>query len=340
MSKSVLVLDLDGTLIRGDITQELLILCARRMPLHLPYAILLLIVNRSKAKRFMSERLHQYIDPALLPYEPAVFDLVEKYRKDGHKIGLVSGTDEILVEKIAGYLGLDFFKGSTPGVNLTAHRKAKFLTDNYGENFIYAGNSKADFAVWKLAEKGYGINAPGKSYRLRRASEVEAEVEQLVKKRGEIRALFTAMHPQRWALSLLIFLVPLFVRDRLAPDDWRLLVAGLIAFSVFSSATYILDDLFDIADDRAHHSKHARPLASGALSIRTALIFLAIAFPLSIAGAFVIAPLFGIVTIAYGLLVTAALSRLKRVPVLNIVLFASLFVMPVLGGAAIAGAPF
>ncbi|MAA83335.1 MAG: hypothetical protein CME97_13560, partial [Hyphomonas sp.] len=60
----------------------------------------------------------------------------------------------------------------------------------------------------------------------------------------------------------------------------------------------------------------------------------------SIAGAFAIAPLFGIVTIAYGLLVTAALSRLKRVPVLNIVLFASLFVMPVLGGAAIAGAPF
>ena len=49
-------------------------------------------------------------------------------------------------------------------------------------------------------------------------------------------------------------------------------VAGaVVAFCMLSSATYLLNDIRDIDQDRRHHRKRNRPIASGALPVRWAL---------------------------------------------------------------------
>ena len=50
--------------------------------------------------------------------------------------------------------------------------------------------------------------------------------------------------------------------------------AGLafVAIGFLASATYLINDLSDLADDRRHWSKRNRPLASGRMSIPVALL--------------------------------------------------------------------
>ena len=59
--------------------------------------------------------------------------------------------------------------------------------------------------------------------------------------------------------------------------QWELLVESFLAFVIFSltaSAIYIINDYSDIASDRMHPEKKNRPLASGAISKRTAKLLL------------------------------------------------------------------
>ncbi|MBL4761942.1 MAG: decaprenyl-phosphate phosphoribosyltransferase [Gammaproteobacteria bacterium] len=76
--------------------------------------------------------------------------------------------------------------------------------------------------------------------------------------------------------NLFIFL-PLFFAGQIT--DLSLLldtVIAFIAFSLSASAIYILNDYLDINADRQHPVKHTRPLASGAISIKTAMFLLVI----------------------------------------------------------------
>jgi len=49
---------------------------------------------------------------------------------------------------------------------------------------------------------------------------------------------------------------------------------GFISFCVILSAVYIFNDLYDIEKDRKHPTKKSRPLASGKISKRSAIIML------------------------------------------------------------------
>ena len=64
-----LIVDLDGTLIRADLTHELLVLSVRWAPHLTLYVIYLLIVDKARAKRWLTERFGHHVDPAHLPYE-------------------------------------------------------------------------------------------------------------------------------------------------------------------------------------------------------------------------------------------------------------------------------
>ena len=70
--------------------------------------------------------------------------------------------------------------------------------------------------------------------------------------------------------------LPIFFALKLG-DLWAL-EQTLIAFTAFclaASGVYVLNDLKDIQEDRRHPTKKNRPLASGAISPRGAMIFMA-----------------------------------------------------------------
>jgi 4-hydroxybenzoate polyprenyltransferase len=87
----------------------------------------------------------------------------------------------------------------------------------------------------------------------------------------KVVAVLRSVRIHQWTKNLLIF-IPLIMAHKLASEA-PLLKAGLafLAFSLFASATYILNDLIDRERDRKHPKKSARPLASGAVSPGLAL---------------------------------------------------------------------
>ncbi len=75
----------------------------------------------------------------------------------------------------------------------------------------------------------------------------------------------------QWAKNALVF-VPLVLGGKVHDSTaWLHALGGFVALSVLASATYVLNDLWDLTEDRRHWSKKNRPLASGDLSIATGI---------------------------------------------------------------------
>ena len=75
--------------------------------------------------------------------------------------------------------------------------------------------------------------------------------------------------------NLFLFIPAFFGAKLLAEGVLLRAVAGFIAFSLIASAVYVLNDLVDAKQDRNHPDKCRRPIASGAISGRQAIIVLA-----------------------------------------------------------------
>lgn len=92
------------------------------------------------------------------------------------------------------------------------------------------------------------------------------------------------MRVDNWLKSVFIF-VPLFFSseifniDKLVPT-----IIAFVAFCLFSSGVYIVNDIFDVKNDIRHPEKCKRPIASGAVSIKNAVIFASV---LAVAGGIV-----------------------------------------------------
>jgi 4-hydroxybenzoate polyprenyltransferase len=148
------------------------------------------------------------------------------------------------------------------------------------------------------------------------------------------RALLVAMRPPEWIKNLLVYAGLLFSQQ--FDDPGRVLDATLafVAFCAISSAGYLINDLRDVAFDRQHPEKRHRPIASGTLPERTAVVsavvlaLFAVVMPLLAVSAEVAGLVagYGAITIAYSLI-------LKRLVILDVMTIASLFILRVVAGA-------
>lgn len=330
----VLAVDMDGSLIRSDMTHELLVLCLRWAPHLIVYAVIQLIMDRAAAKRWLTARFGQHIDPAYLPYEEAVLNAIEAHRQAGGRAWLVSGSDHELVGTVANHLGIfERYEGSRPGHNLTSSRKAAFLAEAVPSGFSYIGNSRQDLAVWKVATSGFGVRAPAAAYR------PAGKVQPLVRRTGLLRPIRKALRLHQWAKNILVFVVPGLMLGQLTGIQLLSLVGAFICFGLMASGTYILNDLFDIPDDRRHPTKRLRQLADGRLGVPVAIGTLVTLVAVSLAGAFWLDMAFGIVLCVYAIVTVAYSFRLKRLPIVDVFVLAGLFSLRVWGGAEIVNAP-
>jgi 4-hydroxybenzoate polyprenyltransferase len=335
-----LIVDLDGTLIRSDMTHELFVLCLRWAPHMLFYAAYLLLTDRPRAKRWMTERFGHHIDPAFLPYEAAATGMIERHRDGGGEVWLVSGSDHELVGRIAEHVGLfSRFEGTRPGTNLTSGNKAAFLTETLPDGFLYAGNSSQDIAVWQKSYGGFAFSAPRAAFDVKTPEGEPVQLDEVVPKSGKLQPLRRAMRLHQWAKNILIFVVPGLTLAQLTVGHFVELVAGFICFGLMASGTYILNDLFDVQDDRRHATKRMRQIADGRLSVPLALVAIAVFVGGSLAGAFLLQFAFGVVLAIYAAVTIAYSFRLKRIPVLDVFVLAGLFSLRVWAGAEIISSP-
>ena len=108
------------------------------------------------------------VDPAHLPYDDQVIDIIRRAREQGRPVYLASASNERYVGAVASHLGL--FEGwfaSTAAENLSSVTKAGRLVTEFGERgFDYIGNGRADLAVWAKARRRIAVH-PSSSTRRR-----------------------------------------------------------------------------------------------------------------------------------------------------------------------------
>ena len=111
---------------------------------------------------------------------------------------------------------------------------------------------------------------------------------------------------------------------------------GSVAFCFIASSIYIINDYRDIDDDKKHPEKRKRPLASGAVSKKMAIVICLLLILTGFAIAYFIRDKFLFVLSIYFFLNVAYSFGLKNIPILDIIILAIGFVLRIKGGAVIA----
>ena len=153
-----LVLDLDGTLIAGDLLYKSFFSILRRNPLIVFSCAGWLLHGRAALKRQLA--LRNRIDWDRLKLHQDVLDLAKREKAAGRTIVLATAADAVLAGRLASRLAfIDQMFASDGERNLKGFAKADLLSRTFPAGFIYAGDSKADLAVWARASAIVLVNA-------------------------------------------------------------------------------------------------------------------------------------------------------------------------------------
>ncbi|WP_419809427.1 UbiA family prenyltransferase [Sphingomonas sp.] len=154
--------------------------------------------------------------------------------------------------------------------------------------------------------------------------------------RATPRDYLRAARPHQWAKNLLIF-VPVATSHRLEAAVLANTLLATLCFCLAASGAYILNDLLDLAADRAHPVKRHRPFAAGLIpashgwSLAAALLTVAGATSLRLPGGVAaVLAVYVAATLAYSL-------RFKREMVIDVVILSGLYVVRVVAGTYAAG---
>lgn len=94
-----------------------------------------------------------------------------------------------------------------------------------------------------------------------------------------LRDIFLLLRPHQWVKNLLVLAPPFF--GGVLFTGWGMafiMFFAFLAFSLASSAGYIINDMVDLEADRLHPKKKLRPIASGKVGAAEALIIALAAF--------------------------------------------------------------
>lgn len=153
------------------------------------------------------------------------------------------------------------------------------------------------------------------------------------------RGLVRSLRLHQWVKNALVF-VPLVLGGEL--DNMRALAVTVVAFialGLVASATYLINDILDAADDRRHWSKKHRPIASGVLPVSWATVAAAVGLAAGLALGAAISWSTVVVLGSYLALTLAYSLGVKRVPLLDGFVLAVLFTLRLGLGVAATGVP-
>ena len=141
------------------------------------------------------------------------------------------------------------------------------------------------------------------------------------------------MRPHQWTKNLLVFAGVAFGQKLDDPRAAGLAVGAFAVFCLLSSSVYLVNDVHDREADRQHPAKKDRPIASGKLSVQTAVMAAVLFAALAVAGAFWIGRDFGFIAIAYLALMSVYSFWMKHIVILDVLVLAGGFVLRAAGGA-------
>lgn len=325
-----LCVDLDGTLMRSDTTLEGVVGAIKRAP----WVLILIPLWLRNGIAYCKMRLASYasIDISLLPWNLEIVEYIKAVRASGRPIWLVTGTYIQYADQVAQYWGLfDEVLASDQRLNLTGANKARVLVERCGERgFDYIGNEYKDRHIWLKAHDALVVDC---NDQLQNRLPMIAFSKVFTQSECSIQTTFHALRVHQWVKNLLVF-IPLLTLPS-AVNGFSLISAtlGFLAFGVAASATYLVNDLFDLDADRQHPKKSARAFAAGKLSLRNGLLMIAGLTLFATLLTLILPPLFALALLAYVIGTLAYSFKLKQCIGVDIIILAGLYLSRVIAGA-------
>jgi len=149
------------------------------------------------------------------------------------------------------------------------------------------------------------------------------------------RDIIKLMRPHQYLKNSFIFLPLFFALEITNQELLGNTIIAFISFSLSASAIYILNDYFDIEEDREHPKKKYRPLASGDIDRNQAIIIMGILLSIGIFLMSILSLKATTILIVYIILNIAYTLWLKHIAILDVTIIAIGFVLRIFVGSAV-----
>lgn len=152
-----------------------------------------------------------------------------------------------------------------------------------------------------------------------------------------IKELIISMRPRQWYKNLVIFIGIVFSLKLLNLSLWIDVIAAFAVFCVLSGSLYLINDVIDVEKDKNHPKKRNRPIASGKLKTRDALISAVILIIIALGVSYLINILFIAAALAFFVLILVYSLFLKHLIIVDMMIISTGFVIRAIAGCIAVG---
>jgi hypothetical protein len=156
----ILFVDLDGTLIKEDLSNLAFINLLKSNPIKLFFYLLIFIF---KGKSYLKEKISKNFSVPInkLTFNKSALDYVREVKNRHRVVYLISGSHQYLVDQIDQHLKIFFESfGTKNNFNMVGTNKIKFINEKLNIiEFDYLGNSKKDMPIWENCKRIIYTNA-------------------------------------------------------------------------------------------------------------------------------------------------------------------------------------
>src|SRR3989344_7608732 len=150
--------------------------------------------------------------------------------------------------------------------------------------------------------------------------------------------VFRLLRPRQWIKNIAIFAAITFSGELFEFSIFQNVLIGFVVLCAISSASYIVNDIFDIKNDRLHPFKRFRPLANNDIKTTPALI---LAVFLIVASLYIstmyVTITFSLIILIYLIIQLLYSSFLKTIAVIDILAIAAGYILRVYAGEFASG---
>jgi decaprenyl-phosphate phosphoribosyltransferase len=168
---------------------------------------------------------------------------------------------------------------------------------------------------------------------------VTTDTRELAVRPSRVPAAVRAVRPRQWVKNVLVFTAPLAAGRLTEPGVVLNALLAFVAFCLVSGTVYLINDVRDVEEDRLHPRKRFRPIAAGEITPAAALLLAAVTGVLGFGLGFYVSAALGLTLTVYLVLQVLYSAFLKHLPVVDLAMVASGFLLRAIAGGVAAGIP-
>lgn len=326
-----LVVDFDGTLTAANTLIESIIQVLKKNPLLIFAMLRQRLRGRAEMSDWLAARTH--IDATLLPYHAELVAYLAAEKVRGRIIVLATAAHGSIAKQVCAHFPFfDSFICTEAQDNRSGNDKLAAIKGHVGMQFVYAGDSRADLPVWRAAQGAVVIGA--RLSVVTSGNETTSVDMVFSRERAGITIWLKALRMHQWLKNVLVFVPLVTAFSFLSLTNILPSIAAFMAFSLAASATYIVNDLWDIESDRQHPRKKMRPFAHADIPVMHGLGAALLLLALAVGVACMLPAAFSLFLVSYIVLTTTYSVVLKSIALLDVMVLSLLYTLRILAGAA------